>query len=285
VDTHLLRTFAAVARHRSFSTAAGELGYTQSAVSQHIAALEADLKTPLLHRRPVTLTAAGARLLEHAEPLLLRLAAARADVTRLVAAPAEKLVIGASAPALSGLFATRLAEVRLVEVTVKVLDRATIPARVAEGTLDLGLVDGMAAPADPLPLPDVGPLTAVAVGQEPLVVVLPPGHPLASRTTLRLTDLSDARWIDAPEAAIPLSRLRTTSGTEGFRPSLRYEGTDVRGVAALAAAGHGLALLPASALPASATGVPVPGLLHRVELLHGGLPDGPAALLAAALTN
>src|SRR3954462_3262303 len=99
---HLLRTFVAVARRGSFSAAAVELGYTQSAVSQHIAALEGDLRTPLLSRRPVALTDAGARLLEHAEPLLLRLAAARADIARLAASPAAALVVGTSALAAAG---------------------------------------------------------------------------------------------------------------------------------------------------------------------------------------
>ena len=83
VEAQLLRTFVAVARLGSFSAAAVELGYTQAAVSQQIAALENDLKTQLLNRRPVTPTEAGARLLEHAEPILLRLDAARADVTRM----------------------------------------------------------------------------------------------------------------------------------------------------------------------------------------------------------
>ncbi|WP_437025184.1 LysR family transcriptional regulator [Streptomyces sp. enrichment culture] len=72
-----------MADQRSFSAAAQALGYTQSAVSQHIAALEADLEAPLLTRRPVAPTEAGERLLEHARPLLLRLDAARADVARL----------------------------------------------------------------------------------------------------------------------------------------------------------------------------------------------------------
>ncbi|HEV2243114.1 MAG TPA: LysR family transcriptional regulator, partial [Streptosporangiaceae bacterium] len=44
VDPHLLRTFVAVAGRGSFSVAARDLGYTQAAVSQHIAALESDLK-------------------------------------------------------------------------------------------------------------------------------------------------------------------------------------------------------------------------------------------------
>ncbi|NUS03412.1 MAG: LysR family transcriptional regulator, partial [Nonomuraea sp.] len=82
MDPNLLRTFVTVARHGSFSAAATELGYTQSAISQQIAALEADLGLPLLSRRPVEPTAAGLRLLEHAGPLLLRLRAARADVLR-----------------------------------------------------------------------------------------------------------------------------------------------------------------------------------------------------------
>uniref|UniRef100_UPI00117CA361 helix-turn-helix domain-containing protein n=2 Tax=Streptomyces TaxID=1883 RepID=UPI00117CA361 len=53
MDPHLLRTYVTVARLASFSEAARELGYTQSAVSQHIAALEQDLGAPLLTRRPV----------------------------------------------------------------------------------------------------------------------------------------------------------------------------------------------------------------------------------------
>jgi DNA-binding transcriptional LysR family regulator len=293
VDPHLLRTFVTVARVGSFSAAAGELGYTQSAVSQHIAALEGDLRTSLLHRRPVAVTDAGARLLEHAEPLLLRLAAARADVARLAAAPRARLILGASALAATSVLATRLAGVRaawpLAAVTVRVLERAVIAARVADGTLDLGLVDGIAAPTDPLHQPDVGPLTALAVTQEPLVVLLPAGHPVGGRRRLNLTDLADARWIDAPDAAMPLDRLRAACGSDGYRASLRYEGTDVRGLVALATAGHGLALLPESAAEAAAAGVTVPvtapRLIHRVEVLHGGLPDGPAALLAAALTG
>ncbi|MEV4899554.1 LysR family transcriptional regulator, partial [Nonomuraea sp. NPDC055795] len=67
MDSRLLRTLVRVAGLGSFSAAAEELGYTQSAVSQQIAALEADLGLPLLRRRPVELTEAGARLLEHAK--------------------------------------------------------------------------------------------------------------------------------------------------------------------------------------------------------------------------
>src|SRR5262249_33351387 len=112
MDPHLLRTFMTVADLGSFSLAASRLGYTQSAVSQQIAALEADLGTALLRRRPVTVTEAGARLLEHAGPILLRLDAARAEVARVAAPPPAQLVLGLAPLAMTGLAASALASIR-----------------------------------------------------------------------------------------------------------------------------------------------------------------------------
>ncbi|AZQ38234.1 LysR family transcriptional regulator [Streptomyces cyaneochromogenes] len=286
MDPHLLRTYVTVARLASFSEAARELGYTQSAVSQHIAALEQDLGAPLLTRRPVAPTAAGARLLEHADPLLLRLDAARADVVRIASAPAHGLTLAASSTALGPRV---LAALPASGVTLRVLARDQIPAAVATGTADLGLVDGLAAPSDPLPLPDVAPLTTHGVGEEPVRVLLPDTHPLARRTALRLADLADARWLDAPDAGLPLAHLRAANGGHGFRSALRYEGTDVRALTALAAAGHGLTLLPRPAsdgVPGTVA-VPVtePRVVHRTELVHAGTLGGAAAGLARALAE
>ncbi|MEU1185108.1 LysR family transcriptional regulator [Streptomyces sp. NPDC005820] len=284
MDPHLLRTFVAVARLASFSEAARDLGYTQSAVSQHIAALEQDLGAALLTRRPVTPTAAGERLLEHAGPLLLRLEAARADVVRIAAAPAHGLTL-ATAPTALG--PAVLAALPPAGVTLRVLARDEVPAAVAAGTADLGLVDGLAAPSDPLRLPDVAPLTTYGVAEEPVCVLLPAAHPLARRTGLRLGDLADARWLDAPDTALPLPQLRAANGGHGFRPALRYDGTDVRLLTALAAAGHGLALLPRSAATdvpgAAAVPLTEPRVVHRTELVHSGTPSGAAGALVEAL--
>lgn len=285
MDPHLLRTYVTVARLASFSEAARVLGYTQSAVSQHIAALEQDLGAPLLTRRPVAPTAAGERLLEHADPLLLRLDAARADVARMAAAPAHDLTLATSPTALTP---AALAALPPAGVTLRVLARDQVPAAVATGTADLGLVDGLAAPSDPLRLPDVAPMTTYGVGEEPVRVLLPAAHPLARRTGLRLGDLADARWLDAPDTGLPLPHLRAANGGHGFRPALRYDGTDVRVLTALAAAGHGLTLLPHSA----ATGVPgtaavpltEPRVVHRVELVHAGTPTGAAEAVVEALS-
>ncbi|GAA4437754.1 LysR family transcriptional regulator [Phytohabitans houttuyneae] len=283
MDPHLLRTFVVVAERASFSAAARELGYTQSAVSQQIAALEDDLGVPLLHRRPVAPTEAGARLLEHAAALLLRLDAARADVRRAAREPGGVLRVGASALSAYrvgvALSVVRRARPGL-ELVLRVAGRDGVVAGVAGGDLDVGLVDGVAAPSDPLRLGDVAPLTTVAVAEQPCVVLLPAGHPLARRSGLRLDDLVDARWIDAPEVAAPLADLRAAVGSDGLRGSVRYEGADVRTLLALVAAGHGLAIVPSGA----ADGVPLAGprLVFRTELVHGHLA-GAAADLAGSV--
>ncbi|MFF3499745.1 LysR substrate-binding domain-containing protein [Streptomyces sp. NPDC003247] len=104
----------------------------------------------------------------------------------------------------------------------------------------------------------------------------------------RLGDLADARWIDAPDTGLPLPALRAAHGGPGFRPALRYDGTDVRALTALAAAGHGLTLLPRSAAAgvpgAAAVPLTAPHLVHRVELVHSGTPTGAAAALARVLS-
>ncbi|MEU7838442.1 MULTISPECIES: LysR family transcriptional regulator [unclassified Nonomuraea] len=283
MDPHLLRTFVTVTEAGSFSAAAERLGYTQSAISQQIAALESDLGLPLLHRRPVAPTEAGLRLLEHAGPLLLRIRAARADVLRTAALPAHRLTLAATPLALNSVLALRLAAARAAQprlrVTVRTCGRDEVARQVADGRAEAGLADGITAPNDPLRLPEVGPMTTVGVAEEGLVVALPGDHPLAGRAGLRLADLVDAHWLQT--TLCPLERLRDLLG-DGFRPALDYTGDDVHTVLNLVAAGHGLTLLPASA----GRGVPLvaPRLVHRVELLHATLPPGPAADLAARLS-
>lgn len=290
MDPQLLRTFVTVVRLGSFSAAARELRYTQSAVSQQIAALEDQLGAVLLGRRPVTPTEAGERLLAHAGPILLRLDAARADVARVAGDPPGRLVFGASALALTATVAAGLRQLRRrsprLDLTVRVTRREAVVTQIAAGELDLGLTDGVAAPLDPLPLADAGVLTAVGVGERPLVVVLPAGHPLAGRPGLRLGELTDARWLDAPEVAAPLPALRAAA-VDGLRAPVRYEGTDVDALLALVGAGHGLTVLPDGLpLPAGVVAVPLvaPRLVHRVELRHGYLATDSARWLATHLT-
>lgn len=292
MDAHLLRTFAAVARLGSFSAAAAELGYTQAAVSQQIATLESDLKVTLLYRRPVTPTEAGARLLEHAEPILLRLDAARADITRMTLAPSTRLGVGLTPlaggfPEVAAVLAALRQQMPRVDLSVRVGTRADVPTAVARGELDIGLLDGLSAPGDSLPV--LVPDHATGVAESAVFLVLPTGHPLAGRAGVRLADLVDARWIEAAEVAPPLSEVRRITGADGFRAAFRFGGTDTLSLIRLVAAGHGLTLLPGAVLatttlPATvAVRVTEPRVLHRVELVHGTLRAGSAAAALAGL--
>ncbi|GLW32477.1 LysR family transcriptional regulator [Actinoplanes regularis] len=289
MDPHLLRTFVEVAETGSFSAAADRLSYTQSAVSQQIAALEADLGTPLLTRRPVALTPAGERLRRHSKIILVRLEAARADVTRTIAPPG-RLTVGLtplawSAPVAAALTRIRAESARLrTRLLVAELDR--IVAATTTGATDLGLVDGFTAPSDPLRLPEPGDRQAARVTECPAVVAVPAGHPLARRGSVELADLADAYWIDAPGVA-PLHRLPL----DGLRAGLHYDGAEVTVLTGLVAAGHGLAVLPewlvTGAAGLAAVPLGVPRLVHRVELLRAPAaddPDEPASRLAALLT-
>ena len=98
IEMRHLRALVAVGRTSSFSRAATELGYAQSAVSQQIAALERIVGTALVERpggpRPVSLTPQGQVLVRHAERMLARLAVARGDLLALAAGEAGTLRIG-----------------------------------------------------------------------------------------------------------------------------------------------------------------------------------------------
>lgn len=276
MEYNLLRTFHAVAHHASFSEAAHVLGLTQSAVSQHIAALEQDLGVVLLHRRPVAPTEAGTRLLDHAQPLLLRLDAARADMKRLSDARPSRLTIARTALAAPELLAQALSDISKdnarLGLSVDTVPAVEIPMGVAVGSHDVGLVTGAVAPSDPLLLPDLGPIVVHPLCQEELYLLLPHHHPLAHWSTIDLRDLVDARWIDAPESSVPLGQLRTIAGFGGFRADVHFAGSDVPQLVSLVAAGLGLAVLPRSACTGlrGVVGVPVasPHLVQRTELLH-----------------
>src|SRR5919199_2875059 len=82
LDVRRMRVLREVAAQRSFSAAAEKLGYTQSAVSQQIAALEREAGSTLIERNPrgLRLTDAGEALVRHADKILARLAEAEAEL-------------------------------------------------------------------------------------------------------------------------------------------------------------------------------------------------------------
>src|ERR687892_1616052 len=122
LDVKQLRVLKAVAEHGSFSAAAEALSYTQPAISQQVAALEKQTGTTLVDRtsRGVRLTDAGLTLVDHAEAVLARLAAAEAELEAMAGIRGGRVRLasfptaGASLlPPAGALFTERYPEVEL----------------------------------------------------------------------------------------------------------------------------------------------------------------------------
>src|SRR5262252_5585685 len=181
IDLRHLAALEAVARTRSFGRAARELCYTQSAVSQQIAQLERMVGQRLFDRpggpRRVEPTEAGLLLLGHADAIVARLDAARADMAALAKGEAGTLRVGiyqsVGARLLPAVVRRFRAQWPLVGIRVREESAAADLLRMLEhGELDLTFAD--------LPLPE-GPFEAEEVLRDPYVLLVQAGSELAHR--------------------------------------------------------------------------------------------------------
>jgi DNA-binding transcriptional LysR family regulator len=301
VEIRDLRALLTVVRCGSFTAAAKELGYTQSAVSQQVAALEAEVGQLLVQRRPVRATPAGERLAEHAAHVLLRLEVARSELSH-ISGEQGNCRIAAGPLATPAVLAAALRDLRstspLIEIEVHTSAPAAGVAEVAEGTADVALVDGLTTPNEPLHLADAGLLVSLPLSESPLVVALQAGHPLALRSNIDLDMLSDVPFVLEPVLAGDVAGRRPLV-PERSR-SVKYRGDDVATVTALITAGLGVALLPAHAVMPGRSReqagggilggseiavVPLgrPRLVHRTEVLSRRNPTGAQLTVIEAL--
>lgn len=236
-----LLDFLAVAEEGQFTRAAERLQVAQPSVSAQIRRLEASLRTPLFHRGPgpVTLTDAGAALLPIARRIAADLASINDELSGLDELLRGRVAVGAT-PSLS---ATLLPSVlgrfhRLFPgVVIRVSEQGS-PQLLEEllgGTLDLVLAIA--------PIATKG-LASAPLAEEELVVVTPPDHPLAGRSSVTVPEI----------AAHPLVMfrpgydLRTSTidafSAHGLEPIVAVEGGEMGSVLALVAAGLGAAVVP-----------------------------------------
>lgn len=261
-----LKTLVTVARTGSFTAAAAELGYTQSGVSQQIQSLEREVGRALLTRRPVRPTPAGARLIEHANRVLMRLDVARSELAGIDRS-GPTLRVAACPLAATGLVAAALRLVRKgapeVRISLRSVTADAAVAALAGGQVDVAVVDGISPPDHPLALSEPGLLMSIGLVEAPLRVALPDRHPLARRDWIDLAMLADAPWV----AGTP----SPPAGVVGESQFVLHDPADLTLLLGLVAADHGSALIPASvaALPPGVTAVPLrrPVLVHRSEVL------------------
>lgn len=262
MDTDLLITFRAVARQGSITAAAGALGYTQSAVSRQIAALETGTGARLFDRRArgVTLTEHGRALLPHAESLLEGLAAARRELDALDRLDAGRLRVGAFPTAAAVLVprAMELFRARHPGVALSLVEGTTRrqAARLTAGEVDVGVVS--AFPGQAL---DENELALAHLLDETMLVALPGSHALAGRRRVRLAELADETWVGADEGDDD-RLLRPGSLRPSFSPRVDFVVREWTAKLGLVAAGLGITLVPslaAAAMRADVVLVPLQG--------------------------
>jgi DNA-binding transcriptional LysR family regulator len=277
LSTSRLRILSEVAHRGSFSAAAAALSYTQSAVSQQIAALEAETGMALLERHPrgVSLTAAGQTLVGHAEGILARLDAAEAALAAIAGLRGGRLRMASFPTAGSTLMPLAIAAFRGsypdVELTLAEGEPEEIVPRLLAGELDLALLFDFAGE---IALPEG--MTLVELLEDPMYLALPRRHALARRAAVRLEDLEHEAWIQTSSASPCARHVVRSCHAAGFEPIVTFETDDYQTVQGLVAAGVGVALIPELAVSVVREDIVVRTLAPRspVRRVIAAIPAG-----------
>src|ERR1700759_2395790 len=147
LDVRRLSVLREVARCGSFSAAAGSLGYTQPAISRHVALLERETGGTLIERRPggVRLTDAGQLLVRHTDAVLARLRDAEDELEELLGMRGGRLRMSTLTSAAATLVPLAISEFRErlpeVELSVSMIDPAGVLPALRSGDIDLALAN------------------------------------------------------------------------------------------------------------------------------------------------
>lgn len=264
-----LRTLVAIADRGSFADAARALHLAPPTVSLHIAELENRIGAPLLSRKRghVRPSAIGEVLIERARRLLADAERALDDIQRQVQGLEGRVRIGASTGAIAHLLPQALEVLRQqhpgIDIQVSVLTSHETLSRLADGTLDIGLVA--------LPQPPVAGLVIKPWRRDPVMAFVPAHWECPAHVT--------PEWLAAQplilnDATTRLSRLTAEwFATSGHQPAPRIALNFNDAIKSLVAAGYGAALLPHEATaPAPDQRIVMrplrPALWRRLGLAH-----------------
>jgi LysR family hydrogen peroxide-inducible transcriptional activator len=230
-----------VADEGSFSRAAAKVRVAQPSLSQQIRKLEAEVGQPLFDRLPrsVVLTEAGRCLIDYARQILASIGDARRSVDELKDEVSGRLAVGAIPtiapyilPELVGKFQKQYPEVSL-EIVEDVTDG--IARRVEAGELDVAL----ASTCQQSPT-----LRRESLGNEPLLVLVPEGHPLAKKALVELDDLKSQRFLLLHEMHCLSQQVHHLLESRRLRPEIALAGSQLGTIANLVAAEIGVSIVP-----------------------------------------
>lgn len=264
-----LRTIREVAERGTISASAVSLGYTPSAVSQQVAALERSLGVDLLEKvgRNVRLTDAGRALVAHADAILERADETRAVVEQTLTAPTGEVRLSVFPSFAGAVLPDLLARVRAHHPTLVVrtaeLDPDDAPDAVLAGNVDLALVLDYAH----APVPRPAGVAWHTLRHEPFRLVVPMDDPLEG--PVALAAVATREFVSGPLTSSCGRFTVNACRAAGFEPDVRHEIDGFDATLRLVAAGAGVTLLPDLALAMPPPGVRFLDLeapLHRTVL-------------------
>ena len=240
-----LRYFVAVAEELSFTRAAERLHIGQPPLSHQIQMLEAEVGALLLERskRWVRLTEAGKLFLDDARRVLALSEQAVQTARRAERGEAGELRVGFTySTPLTPLFATVINRYRqrYPGVTLTLVERSTLAQidAIAGREMDLGLVR---PPESALPAGVV----VTELRRDPLVLVLPLDHPLATKAEVTIRDLQGQAMVMYPKTAGTgiHPQIYRLCREAGFEPTIAMEAGEASTISGLVAAGCGISVL------------------------------------------
>ena len=254
LDTHRLRLLREFAERGTIAAAAAALGYTPSAVSQQLAALEREAGAVLLDRtaRAAELTDAGRRLAEHAGRILAMIEAAEADLS--AAGPTGRVTVTAFPTAAVAFGPALVRRVRAhpgLTLLLRETQREEGLRLVRTGEADVALVadwSGRRPSAESGRGRDArgtGTLRFYPLIRDPVVLVLPRGHPAADPDRpVDLDKLRDEPWLAAPAGEPSRQAVDRLLADAGGMPPAPWEFEGLSTILSLVARGIGIAALP-----------------------------------------
>ena len=261
MDIPQLETFLAIIEERGFSRAALRLHRTQPAVSQTIRRLEDDLGERLFERgsREGTLTPAGEVLRLYAERLLRLRSEARSAVEQLRSLARGHLTLAANEYT-SNFLLPVLAQYRQTHPHLDITVQRSLASRIPEQVLDREVEFGILTF-----LPESDALTAIAVYEDQVALVVDPSHALAGSTEVSIDQLGALNFIGHAVPS-PLRREITELFARARTPlHMGIQLPSLEAIKRFVALGAGVAILPALAVAheleaGTLVRVPVPAL-------------------------
>lgn len=243
-----LQTLSVVLTSGSFTAAAKMLGYTPSAVSQQISALERQIRVPLFERgaRSIRPTPASEILTQRSVEILSMLRNLEDEARALCHGSRGRLRIGSFPTASAQVLPQALSRLAIshpnIEVELVEAEPAELVPKVLDRELDLALVYRY----DSVPHAEVGTMVSVELLKEEIRLLLPRHHQLADQP-IRLRDLASETWISTTVGSYGAEALTRACATAGFAPKIYYRTNDYAVVHNFVREGLGIAIMPSLA--------------------------------------